>query len=52
MTFGADPGGESPAEIGACPSTVFWLPIASENWFLFSSELAKPGAFDAASLLA
>ncbi len=39
MTFGADPEGESPAEIGACPSTVSWLPISSENWFLFSSEL-------------
>ncbi len=36
MTF----GGESPGEIGACPSTVSWLPISSENWFLFSSELA------------
>ncbi len=31
MTF----GGESPGEIGACPSTVSWLPISSENWFLF-----------------
>ncbi len=26
MTF----GGESPGEIGACPSTVSWLPISSE----------------------
>ena len=41
MTFGADPGGESPAEIGACPSTVFWLPFSSENWSPFQPESAQ-----------